>query len=193
MKFRIMILTSTLGAALMLPACTPSTWISEAESIAKVALPIVQGVASVVGAGPAVNQAASDVNLIITLFDQYQEAPATGTLQKIQAALNTANADIAQITAAAGIKNAATQSKVAAILQLVTSEFSTIASLIPKASPTPAGVVEPAKAEAALRGASAQGKLPFTAKEFKAQYNRIVIAKTGDAECDGAFAGKEIK
>ena len=193
MKFRILMITTVLAAAFTLPACTPASWVSEAESIAKVALPIVQGVASIVGAGPAVTQAISDVNLLITLFDQYQAAPAAGTLQKIQAALNTANADISQISAAAGIKNAATQSKVAAILQLVTSEFSNIASLIPpEASPatTASGA---AKAAARTPDGNAQGRLPFTAKQFKAQYNKIVTARTGDADCDRAFAGKQIE
>lgn len=191
MKTRMIILSSVLAAAITLAGCTPASWVTEAEGIAQVALPIVQGVATIVGAGPAVTQAVSDVNLLIKLFEQYQAAPATGTLQQIQAALNAANADIAQIEAAAGIKNAATQSKVAAILQLVTSEFSSIAGLIPTATPAPAG--QAATAKAVVLAPKLNGKLPFTAKQFKEQYNKIVSTQTGDAQCDLAFAGKEIK
>ena len=183
MKTRTLILAGLIAITSMLPSCAPPSWVGEAESIAKVALPIVQGITSIVGASPAVSQAVKDINLLITLFDKYQAAPAAGTLQQIQAGLNTANADIAQIMPAAGIKNSTTQSKVAAVLQLVTSEFSNIANLVPQAEGNRQKTV----------GSMQAAKLPFTAKEFKAQYNRIVTARTGDAACDGAFAGKELK
>ncbi|MDR3675799.1 MAG: hypothetical protein P4N24_09940 [Acidobacteriota bacterium] len=192
MKFRSLTLTTLLALTMMLPSCAPPSWVAEAESIAKVALPIVQGITSIAGASPAVSQAVNDINLLITLFDKYQAAPAAGTLQQIQAGLNTANADIAQIMPAAGIKNTTTQSKVAAVLQLVTSEFSNIASLVPQASGL--GVRDSGlgpKPETRIPNPAL--KLPFTAKEFKAQYNRIVTARTGDAECDQAFSGKELK
>ena len=187
MKLRISILAGLLALATLVPSCTTPSWVSEAESIVKVALPIVEGLASVVGTGPVVTQVVNDINLIITLLDQYQATPAAGTLGQIQAALNTANADIGQILPAAHIQNAATQNKVEAILQLVTSEFSTIASLIP--APAVGALAAGPKPAMANPG----GELPFTAKQFKSQYNKIVLAKTGDAACDQAFQGKELK
>jgi hypothetical protein len=189
MKRRVIILISIVALGCALTACTSASWVAEAEGIAKVALPIVEGVTNIVGASPTVTLVENDINLLITLFGQYEATPAAGTLQQIQAALNTANGDIAQILPAAGIKNSSSQGKVAAILQLVTSEFSNIASLIPTASK--AGAALPS--EGASAHPSAGVKLPFTAKEFKAQYNKIVSAKTGDDECDRAFAGKELK
>jgi hypothetical protein len=157
----------------------------EAEKIARVALPIVEGVASIVGvpAGSALGQVVNDLNLLISLFDKYQATPNAGTLQRIQAGLNTVNADISQILPAAHIENSATQNKVAAILELVTSEFSNVASLVPSSSTS---LSQPARR-------AATPKLPFTAKQFKAQYNKIVTAKTGDPACDNLFAGKELK
>ncbi len=183
MKFRNLILATVLGMVTLSLACTPPSWAVEAENIAKVALPIVEGIATIVGAGPAVTQVANDINLLITLFDRYQSTPSAGALQQIQAGLATANADIQQILAATHIQNTATQNKVTAILQLVLSEFSSIASLVPEAVGSGQKAV----------GSKPAPELPFTASQFKAQYNRIVKAKTGDAECDRVFAGKELK
>src|ERR1019366_7487252 len=126
----IAMLVGLLATALILPSCTTPPWAIEAEKIAQVALPIVEGLTSIVGGGPAVTQAENDIDLLIILFDKYQATPAAGTLQQIQAALSTANADIAQIMPAAEIKNSGTQDKVAAVLQLITSEFGDIAMLI---------------------------------------------------------------
>ena len=180
-----LVLGVMLGLVSLSSGCTTPSWVVEAERIAKVALTIVEGLASIVGvsAGSAVGQVVNDLNLVITLFDKYQATPSAGTLEQIQAGLNTVNADIGQILPAAHIKNSATQNKVAAILQLVTSEFSNVASLVPSSS---ASLSLPA-------GRAAAPKLPFTAKDFKAQYNKIVTAKTGDPVCDKLFEGKELK
>jgi hypothetical protein len=180
-----LVLGVALGVVALSSSCATPSWVVEAERIAKVALPIVEGLASIVGvsASSALGQVVSDLNLLISLFDQYQATPSATTLQQIQAGLDTVNADIGQILPAAHIKNAATQNKVAAILELVTSEFSNIASLIPSSS---ASLSQPARRAARL-------KLPFTAKQFRAQYNKIVTAKTGDQACDKLFAGRELK
>ncbi len=180
-----LVLGVMLGLVSLSSGCTTPSWVVEAERIAKVALPIVEGLASIVGvsAGSAVGQVVNDLNLVFTLFDTYQAAPSADTLQQIQAGLNTVNADIGQILPAAHVKNPATQNKVAAILQLVTSEFSNIASLIPSSS---ASLSLPARR-------AARPKLPITAKDFKAQYNKIVTAETGDLACDRLFEGKELK
>jgi len=187
MKFRIWILATLLVFASWNLACTTPSWVAEAESIAKVALPIVEALASILGAGPVVTQVENDISLLIDLLEQYQATPSTGSLQQIQNGLNTVNSDLAQILPAAHITNAATQHKVTAIIQLVTSEFSTIAALVPSSA-----------AQMSLAGKTsakppAGPRLPFTAKEFKTQYNRIVKTKTGDPACDAAFVDKELK
>lgn len=186
-----LILGVMLGLVSLSSGCTTPSWVVEAEKIAKVALPIVEGIGSIVGvsASSALGQVVNDLNLLITLFDKYQATPSADTLQQIQAGLNTVNADIGQILPAAHVKNAATQNKVAAILELVTSEFSNIASLIPSSAPS----LSLLPAQAGPAGRAATPKLPFTAKAFKAQYNKIVTAKTGDLTCDKLFAGKELK
>jgi hypothetical protein len=183
LKSRRNILIILLALVLAVPACTAPSWVAEAENIAKVALPIVEGITSIVGAGPVVTQVVKDINLLITLFEQYQATPATTTLQQIQAGLTTVNADMQQILPAAHIQDAATQNKVTAIVQLVLSEFSNIASLVPEAAGSGQKAV----------GSKQAPELPFTAKEFKAQYNKIVRTKTGDPVCDRAFEGKELK
>ena len=83
----IAMLVGLLATALILPSCTTPPWAIEAEKIAQVALPIVEGLTSIVGGGPAVTQAENDIHLLIILFDKYQATPAAGTLQQIQAAL----------------------------------------------------------------------------------------------------------
>jgi hypothetical protein len=147
----------------------------EAEKIAQVALPIVEGITTIVGVGPGIVQVETDINLLIALFEKYQATPDAGTLQQIQAGLNTANADIALIMPAAGIKSSATQDKVAAIVELVASEFSNIASLIPASSaPTPANS-EPKAVGSRQKAASSKSALPsLSAKDFKKKYNEIV-------------------
>jgi hypothetical protein len=189
------LLIGLLVTALILPACTTPSWAEEAEKIAQVALPIVEGITSIVGAGPAVAKVETDVNALITLFETYQATPATGTLQQIQAGLSAANADIAQIMPGVGIKNSATQNKLAAVLQLVASEFSNMASLVPANGSEPAASSGPTQAGAGQRtpGSATATPPPLTAKEFKVQYNRLVKTRTGDAECDRVFAGKELK
>ena len=185
MKSRHVILITTLALALAVPACTLPSWVGEAESIAKVALPVVEGIASIVGGGPVVTQVVNDINLVISLLDRYQASPATGTLAEIQAGIAAVNADLQQILPAAHIQNPATQNKVAAIVELVASEFSDIASLAPQVT---GQALQPE-----MRIGKSAPKLPFTAKEFKAQYNRIVRTKTGNAECDKLFEGKDLK
>jgi hypothetical protein len=183
-------LTTLLATALILPSCTTPPWAFEAEKIAEVALPIVQGLTTIVGGSPAVTQAENDINLLITLFDKYQATPAAGTLQQILTALSTANTDITQIMPAAGIKNSGTQDKVAAVLQLITSEFGNIATLIPSQG-------TPTTSSSSLKKADSSGKeadssqptanssvttttpVALSSKKFKAKYNEIV---KGDPE-----------
>jgi hypothetical protein len=186
MKIKPAVLMGILAVALTLPSCIPPSWVVEAENIAKVALPIVAGLSNLLGGSPVVSQVVNDINAVISLFDDYQKQPTATTLEKIQAGITAVNADLAQILPAAHIQNAATQNKVTAILQLVSSEFSQIASLLPGPN-----VSSLPRREAG--GKKEVAKLPFSAKEFKGQYNKIVRSKTGDPVCDAAFEGKELK
>jgi hypothetical protein len=199
MKIKPAVLMGILAVALTLPSCTPPSWVVEAENIAKVALPIVAGLSSILGGSPVVSQVVNDINAVIALFDDYQKQPSATTLEKIQAGITAVNADLAQILPAARIQNAATQNKVTAILQLVSSEFSQIASLVPAESQSgvrspksEVGVPESGVGIPESGGKKQVARLPFSAKEFKGQYNKIVRSKTGDPGCDAAFAGKEL-
>jgi hypothetical protein len=173
-KLKLAIITVLLGAALAVPSCTPPSWVGEAESIAKVSLPIVEGVATIVGAGPAVTQVVNDINLLITLFESYQAEPAATTLQKIQAGLATVQADLNQIMPAAGIKDPATESKVTAILQLVSSEFQQIASLLPSPGTAPAAPQTAQRKAQTSSGPSSTPAAGLSVKDFKKQYHDIV-------------------
>lgn len=168
--------------------CTPPSWVVQAEQITRITLPIFQTILTIVSpnAAPKVNQVTADIGVLLNLFDLYQSTPQAGTLTKIQAAINAINSDIQQIMAASHVSNPATQAKITAILQLVASEFNQIAALLP----APVIAARVSGAPPVVRKA---GKLPFTASEFKAHYNRIVTSPTGDPECDAAFKGKELK
>jgi hypothetical protein len=81
-------------------------------------------------------------------------------------------------------------------LQLVTSEFSNIASLMPATgAPTPVGSKQKAGGSKPIANSRVGAKLavPLSSKDFKRKYNEIVKTRTDDAECDRAFAGKELK
>lgn len=169
MKLKVAVLTSILAVSLGLTSCTPPSWVTEAENIAKVALPIVEGIASIVGAGPAVTQVVNDINILINLFDKYQATPSAGALADIQNGLNAVNADLGQIMPAAHIEDSATQGKVAAIVQLVASEFSNITAVVAANNPSPKSAVKSPKSNAAQTPAAT-----LDYKEFKKQYNTII-------------------
>jgi hypothetical protein len=170
MKLQIAVLTGVLAFVFTLPSCTPPSWVSEAESIVKVALPVVAGISSITGGGPAVTEVVNDLNILTTLFDKYQATPDAGVLADVQNGLNTVNSDLAQIMPAAHLQNSDTQNKVAAIVQLVAGEFSSITDVVAANNPRQKFAVRSPRSAAVPRAPA----ITLDHTKFKKQYDAII-------------------
>jgi hypothetical protein len=84
------------------------------------------------------------------------------------------------------IKDAATQTKIAAVIGILLSEVESVAAIVPLVS---AGA-SPGMMEMATKQVKKQP--PLSANEFAASYNATMTAKTGNAELDDAAAGMKI-
>ncbi len=134
-------------------------------------------------------EAGADLQLLQSLIAAYQKADAAdqpGILNQIQAAINAAQATMGGLLPALHIKDAATETKITAVVGIVLSEIQSLAAIVPlvDASAVPAAVTTAAK--------QVKKRPPLTASEFVASYNATLTAKTGNADLDHATAGMRI-
>jgi hypothetical protein len=202
MKFAKAFLTLTLVTALVLTACS-TAWIGEAEQIVAALVPAAANIVALFAAlqGKSVSasdletiqtagsQAGADLQLLQSLIAAYQKADAAaqpGILNQIQAAINAAQSTLNGLLPALHIKDAATQTKITAVVGIVLSEIQSLAAIVPlaDASAAPETVVMAAK--------QLKKQPPLTASEFVASYNATLTAKTGNADLDHATAGMKI-
>jgi hypothetical protein len=147
------------------------------------------------------SQAGADLQLIQSLIAAYQkadDAAKPGILNQIQSAINAVQGNLQGLLPALHIKDAATQTKIAAVVGILLSEVESLAAVVP--------LVSGQGQAAALRAADSRGRLsphassttssrpkaPLSANEFVKSYNSTLTAKTGNAELDRATAGFEI-
>jgi len=202
MKFGKAMLALILCATLMCTACS-TAWMSEAEQIVAALVPAAANIVALVAAlqGKSVSasdletiqsagsQAGADLQLLQSLIAAYQKADAAaqpGILNQIQAAINAAQSTLNGLLPALHIKDAATQTKITAVVGIVLSEIQSLATIVPlaDASAAPETVVMAAK--------QLKKQPPLTASEFVASYNATLTAKTGNADLDHATAGMKI-
>ncbi len=193
-----------LCATMILTACS-TAWITEAEEIVAALVPAAANLLTLIGAlegngvstqdlqlvQSASTQAQTDLQLINTLVTQYQQATDAATqaslLTQIQTAITTVQGNLSALLPALHITDAATQAKVTAVIGLILSEVQSLEAIIPlvKQSPAqPSTSVAQASAKLKTQGA----KAPLSASQFRASYNAIMTAKTGNAALDGAAA-----
>jgi hypothetical protein len=192
-----------LCATMILIACS-TAWITEAEEIVAALVPAAANLLTLVGAleGNGVStqdfqvmqsvstQAQTDLQLINTLVTQYQQATDAATqaslLTQIQTAITTVQSNLSALLPALHITDAATQAKVTAVIGLILSEVQSLEAIIPILQPVVSSSTAVAKASAKLKVAKV--KPPLSASQFRASYNAIMTAKTGNATLDGAAA-----
>jgi hypothetical protein len=193
-----------LCVTITLAGCSTS-WIAEAEQVVAALIPAAANIIALVAAlqGKSVSatdlqtiqnagtQAGADLQLIESLITAYQTADATakpGILNQIQVAINAVQANLQGLLAGLHIKDAATQTKITAVIGIVLSEVQSLAAIVPLVS---ANAVAPTLA---AKSAASMGhpRLPLTASEFVKSYNATLTAKTGNAELDRAAAGLRI-
>lgn len=191
------ILCLTMGMA----GCS-TAWIGQAQEIVAALIPaaanMVALVAALQGKGvsaadlatiqSAGSQAGADLQLIQSLITAYEKADASaqpGIMNQIQAALATVQSNLQNLLPALHIKDAATQTKITAVVGILISEVQSLAAVVPLVTQTPS-----LAAQNAVR--MGHPKAPLSAKEFVESYNATMTAKTGNAALDGATTGLKI-
>lgn len=137
-------------------------------------------------------QAGADLQLIQSLITAYQTADATakpGILNQIQTAINAVQANLQGLLTGLHIKDAATQTKITAVIGIVLSEVQSLAAIVPLVQTEGSGVREQGSAKTSIAG---RVKVPLTASEFVKSYNATLTARTGNADLDRATAGLKI-
>jgi hypothetical protein len=195
-------MVAVLCGTMMWTACS-TAWIGEAEQIAAALIPATANLVALVAAlqGKSVTaadlqmiqsagaQAGADLQLMESLIAEYQKADASaqpGLLNQIQAALSAVQATLNGLLPALHIKDAATQTKITAVIGILLSEVESVAAIVPLVN---AGA-SPGMMTMAAR--QAKKRPPLTAREFVVSYNATMTAKTGNAELDRAAAGLRI-
>lgn len=198
-----------LCLTMVLGGCT-TAWIGQAEEIVAALIPAATNIVALVAAlqGKTISaadlqmiqsagtQAGADLQLIQTLITAYQQADAAaqpGILTQIESAIGAVQSNLQGLLPALHIQDAATQSKITAVVGLVLSEVQSLAAIVPvlkgdTGNPT---LSQNARKDGAPSAASA-AKAPLSASEFVKSYNATMAAKTGNAELDKATAGFEI-
>jgi hypothetical protein len=190
-----------LCGTLMLTACS-TAWINEAEQIVAAAIPATTNIVALVAAlqgnisagdlqtvQSAGAQAGADLQLVQSLITEYQKADAKAQprlLNQIQAAISAVQTTLTGLLPALHIKDAATQAKITAVVEILLSEVQSVAAIVPLVD----SGASPAMMSLAARQAKKQP--PLTASEFVASYNATMTAKTGNAELDDATGGLRI-
>jgi len=193
-----------LCVTMTLAGCS-TNWITEAEQVVAALIPAAANIIALVAAleGKSVSaadlqtiqnagtQAGADLQLIQSLITAYQTADATGKpgiLNQIQVAINAVQANLQGLLGGLHIKDAATQTKITAVIGIVLSEVQSLAAIVPLVSANAAAPTLAAKNAARI----GHPQLPLTAGEFVKSYNATLTAKTGNGALDRATAGLKI-
>ncbi len=193
-------------------ACS-TDWIGEAEEIVAALIPAAANIVALVAAlqGKSVSatdlqtiqsagtQAGADLQLIQSLIAAYQKADATvkpGILNQIESAIGAVQGSLSGMLQELHIKDAATQTKITAVVGLVLAEVQSLAAIVPSVGNAPVvGAKEvkiPTLSSKNRRTRVGHPRAPLSASEFVTSYNSTLIAKTGNAELDRATGGFQI-
>lgn len=124
-------------------------------------------------------QASRDLNLLQTLYNEYEASPSATTLQNIQNAIADLNQNLPTLLQSAHISNATLSARITAAINLILTTVNSFASLMPQNSATTSR-----KAQAA----------PLVhAKDLKRQWNQQVCAPTGNLALDAAFVQGQLR
>jgi hypothetical protein len=125
-------------------------------------------------------EASKDLNLLQTLYNQYQANPTASALQKIQSTVADINQNLPALLTAAHIGDPVLSARVGAAINLILATVTSFAALIPPASGMPTGRI----AAAAPSGKKVAIPKP---EDLKKQWNQTVCGVTGKASLDSAF------
>ena len=195
-----------LCVTMVLSGCS-TNWIDEASQIVAVLIPAAENLVTLVAMLQGKNvsavdletiqnagkETAADFQLIQSLIAAYEKADASakpGILNEIQSAIGAAQANLQGLLAGLHIKDAATQTKITAVVGIVLSEVQSLAALVPIVEngqlarfPT---VAEKSAASMGHPVGTGRARVPLSAGEFVRSFNSTLTAKTGNAELDRA-------
>jgi len=125
-------------------------------------------------------EAGKDLNLLQTLYSQYQANPTASALQKIQSTVSDISQNLPALLQAAHIGDPVLAARMASAVNLILATVTSFAALIPQAPGMPT----------ARKTGPAAGKktvIPL-AQDLKKQWNQTVCRATGKANLDAAFS-----
>jgi hypothetical protein len=183
-----------LGISLLATGCT-AQWISVALADLPVLLQMALNIGSLVttlqsgqqlstSEAQAVQnvsaEASKDLNLLQTLYNQYQASPTASALQKIQSTVADITQNLPALLQAAHIGDAVLAARMASAVNLILATVTSFAALIPQASGMPT-----ARKAAASSGTKAAIPQP---RDLKKRWNRTVCGATGKASLEAALS-----
>ena len=132
------------------------------------------------------SQASQDLNLLRTLYNEYEANPSASAIQKIDAAITDINQNLPALLQAAHIADPVLSTRVTAAVNLILTTVSSFAQLIP---PTPGA---PTAQKVAVTAAQHKVSIPH-ADDLKKQWNQQVCAPTGRVAVDRALSACSVK
>jgi hypothetical protein len=127
-------------------------------------------------------QASKDLNLLDSLYNQYESNPSASALQKIQGAIADINQSLPALLQAAHIGDPVLSTRVAAGVNLILTTIASFAALIPQTS-APLSAQKVTHPQAAIPKAS----------DLKKQWNQQVCGPTSSSALNFSTAGCAIK
>ena len=199
-------LSLVLGLVVLMTACS-TDWVGEAEAIVSVMIPATSNIVALVAAlqGKDVSaadlqmiqsagaQVGTDLQLIEALIAAYQKADDTarpGILEKIQSGIASVQMNLQGLLQGLHIKDAATQTKVTAVVGILLAEVQSLEALVPVIKNEATAKIPTSRAQTARE--MEHPRVPLSASEFVSSYNSTLTAKTGNAAVDRETAGLKI-
>jgi hypothetical protein len=126
-------------------------------------------------------EASKDLNLLQTLYNQYQANPTASALKNIQSTAADIDQNLPALLQAAHIGDPTLSARVGAAVNLILATVTSFAALIPQ----PSGMPTARTGAAAPAGRKAVIPQPG---DLKKQWNQTVCGTTGKASLDSAFS-----
>jgi hypothetical protein len=127
-------------------------------------------------------QAAKDLNLLESLYNQYKSNPSASGLQKIQTVIADINENLPALLQAAHLSDPLLSARVTAGVNLILTTVASFAALMPQTA-TPLMAQKTVRQQVAIPAAS----------DLKKQWNQQVCGPTGHAALDLSASGCTIK
>ncbi|MGB8012515.1 MAG: hypothetical protein WCF68_12940 [Terriglobales bacterium] len=171
-----------LSCALCCTACS-TAWVSTLDSIVAAAAPALINILQIVAVAKGepmdsslaakIDADAADIKMLAGDFATASSDSAPGVCQQLQAAVSTYRADQQLVLQVAQVSDANTQTKIALLADLVAGTVSAITAVIPSC-------------QMARTAGNMKALPPYGLSSFAADYNRILVAPTGDLAVDAA-------